>query len=482
MQAKNLILVMSDEHDPRLAGHEGHSLVKTPNLDRLAARGTRFESAYTPCPICVPARASFATGRYVHELRKWDNAMGYEGAVRGWTHSLQDAGIRVDSIGKLHYRKQEDPLGFDHQYEPMHIMDGIGMVWGSIRHPFPDLPERWSMFKKIGPGVSNYNLYDRRIANTACQWLMDRDGEGSDAEPWVLYVGFVAPHFPLVVPKQYYDLYPLDDLTLPKLLPRDGHAHHPWIRAQEAFMAQDDLFQDDEQRLMGIAAYYGLCTFVDAQIGMILDLLDQTGQADSTRVIYTSDHGDNLGARGLWGKSNLYEECVRAPMIVAGPDVPAGVVKKTPANLLDLASTVLDGAGLADDDPALRGRSLYKLIDEADDPERVMFSEYHAIGADGGAFMVRRGRYKFHYYVGYAPELFDLENDPAEAHDLAGDPDHAAVVAEMEAELRRIVDPEVADRQAREDQAALIATFGGRERALAVGTPGATPVPGHGSE
>ena len=482
MDAKNLIIVMSDEHDPRLAGHEGHPIVKTPNLDLLAARGTRFESAYTPCPICVPARASFATGRYVHELRKWDNAMAFDGSDRGWTHDLQDAGIRVDSVGKLHYRKQEDPLGFDHQYEPMHIMDGIGMVWGSIRDPFPDLPETWRMFKKIGPGVSNYNLYDRRIANTACQWLIDRDGEGPDAKPWVLYVGFVAPHFPLIVPREYYDLYPLEDLAMPKLLPREGHAHHPWIQAQEAFMNQDDLFRDDEERLMGMAAYYGLCTFVDAQIGLILDVLDETGLVDRTRVVYTSDHGDNVGARGLWGKSNLYEECVRAPMIVAGPDIPAGAVKKTPANLLDLPATILHGGGLADDGPEQRGRSLYKLIDEADDPERVTFSEYHAVGADGGAFMVRRGRYKFHYYVKYGPELFDLENDAAESRNLAADPEFADVVVDMEKELRRIVDPEAADAQAMADQAALIESFGGRDKAMAVGTPGATPVPGYGNE
>jgi len=161
MQAKNLLLIMSDEHDPRYMGASGHSVVETPSLDRLAERGTRFTNAYTPSPICVPARASFATGRYVHDIRYWDNAMGYEGKVRSWGHRLQEAGNRVDAIGKLHYRRQEDPLGFDHQINTMHLYDGIGQVWGSIRAPLPEGPAP-RMFHKIGSGVSNYNLYDRQ--------------------------------------------------------------------------------------------------------------------------------------------------------------------------------------------------------------------------------------------------------------------------------------------------------------------------------
>ncbi len=482
METANLLILMSDEHDPRIAGHEGHPLAKTPNIDRLAEEGTRFTAAYTPSPICVPARASFATGRWVHEIRYWDNAMGYTGAPEGWGHQLLSAGHRVDSIGKLHYRSPDDPTGFSEQYEPMHLMDNIGMIWGSIRDPLPER-ERGKVFHRIGAGVSNYNLYDRRTANSACQWLKDRASQ-TDDKPWVLYTGFVAPHFPFVVPSEYFNLYPLDDIPLPRLLPRDGHAHHPWIAALDAYSGQDRHFESDEIRLAAIAAYLGLCSFVDAQIGLVLDALRETGLDKTTRVVYTSDHGDNLGTRGLWGKSVLYEESTRIPMIITGPGIPRGEIRKTPVNLIDLHQTALESAGQAEteEDGELPGRSLIPLAGGDEDPERTTFSEYHAVGSSSAAFMLRRGNWKYHHYVGYPPELFNLEDDPGETSNRADDPDYAEVTAAFEAQLRGMIDPEAVDRLAKDDQAELVKRFGGRDKAATVGTPGATPVPGYTNE
>ena len=483
MQAKNLLLIMSDEHDPRYMGASGHSVVETPALDRLAERGTRFTHAYTPSPICVPARASFATGRYVHDIRYWDNAMGYEGKVRSWGHRLQEVGSRVDAIGKLHYRRREDPLGFDHQINPMHLYDGIGQVWGSIRDPLPESPAA-RMFHKIGSGVSNYNLYDRQCANAACEWLKQRGEEENKDRPWMLYVGFAAPHFPLVVPSEYLNRYPPDCLPSRKLHPRDGYQHHPWIEAQERFMSQEGLFADEKERQLAIRAYFGLCSFLDSQIGLILDALEDYGLADATRVIYTSDHGDNLGARGLWGKSNLYEESTKIPMIVTGPQVPAGKVCRTPVSLVDCYPSILQGLGipLQDEERKLPGRSLFEWTGAPEDLERVVLSEYHAVGAVSGAYMLRKGRFKYHYYVGLRPELFDLENDPEETVDLANDSSYAPVLENLERELRQHLDPEAVDAQAKADQAELVRLFGGRDKALRTGTKGATPAPGQGSE
>ena len=219
MKPQNILYIMSDEHNPKMLGCYGHAQVKTPNLDRLAAQGTRFTSAYTNSPICIPSRAAFATGRYTHETKYWDNAMPYDGAVKGWGHRLIGEGLRVESIGKLHYRGEEMPTGFSKQIVPMHVMDGIGQIWGSIRDPLPD--ERPSkMLNEIGPGESNYNRYDLTIADEGCAWLQAtaaaRTGGPAD-RPWVLYLGFVAPHFPLVVPQEYYDMYPLEDLPARKL-------------------------------------------------------------------------------------------------------------------------------------------------------------------------------------------------------------------------------------------------------------------------
>ena len=180
----------------------------------------------------------------------------------------------------------------------------------------------------------------------------------------------------------------------------------------------------------------------------------------------------------------LYEEASRIPMIVAGPDVPEGRTVATPVTLVDLYPTVLDGVGLEarENEAALPGRSLFAIADEADDPSRIAFSEYHAVGSNSAGFMLRKGRFKYHYYVGHAPELFDLEADPEELTDLAPDPACAATLAEYEALLRAIVDPEDADRRAKADQRTLIESNGGWENARKLGASAATPAPGAGFE
>ena len=172
MARQNVLILMSDEHDPRHMGCSGSPQVRTPNLDALAARGTRFPHAYTPSPICVPARAAFATGQRVHRTRHWDNATPYFGQPQGWGHVLQGHGVRVESIGKLHYRADEDAAGFDAEHLPMHVVGGYGMVWASIRDPYIAPPGGKRMLgEQIGAGESAYAQYDgavtRRTARVA---------------------------------------------------------------------------------------------------------------------------------------------------------------------------------------------------------------------------------------------------------------------------------------------------------------------------
>lgn len=222
----------------------------------------------------------------------------------------------------------------------------------------------------------------------------------------------------------------------------------------------------DQQRA-AISAYLGLVSFMDAQVGRVLDALDAAGLRDSTRILYTSDHGENAGARGLWGKSNHYQEAVRIPMIVAGADTPFGKVVDTPVSLVDVYPTILDCVGTPVVDKDLPGRSLFGLIEAREDRERIVFSEYHAAGSPSASYMLRKGRFKFIYYVGYAPELFDLEADPEETHNLAGAPEHVATVRDLEVELRKIVDPEKEDARANEAQRKLIESKGGPEEVMA---------------
>ncbi|MEZ5789915.1 MAG: sulfatase-like hydrolase/transferase [Nitratireductor sp.] len=331
MSGHNLLVIMSDEHQARAMGcatEDGRQpFVKTPNLDALAARGLRFTKAYTPSPICVPARAAFATGRHVHETRLWDNAMPYTGKIPGWGHALQAKGVPVESIGKLHYRAEEDPAGFDVEHLPMMVAGGVGMVWASIRKEDERVsPPSRMLGEYIGPGSSKYTDYDQAVTARAIQWLKDRSSS-SDGKPWCLYVGLVAPHFPLVVAREFYDLYPLGSLPDVKLHPRNGYRRHPWVEKQNAPMDSEGQFGSEEERLRAIASYYGLCSWLDHNVGRILSALDDSGLRDDTMIVYTSDHGDNVGARGLWGKSNLYQESVCVPMIMAGPDLKPGTCK-----------------------------------------------------------------------------------------------------------------------------------------------------------
>ncbi len=470
MSRSNLLVIMSDEHQARALSCAGH-FTQTPNLDALAARGTRFTNAYTPCPICVPARASFATGQYVHQTRLWDNAMPYAGQIEGWGHKLQRKGVPVESIGKLHYRAEEDPTGFDTEHIPMMVKDGVGMVWASIRGEEERvlMPSRM-LGDYVGPGDSAYTTYDEAVTRRTVEWLAERSG----TTPWCLYVGLVAPHFPLVAPQKFYDMYPAGDLPPVKLHPDEGHARHPWVQKQFEIDQTEDRFKSPEERLAAMSAYYGLTTFLDHNVGRILDALEAAGLSDETTVIYTSDHGDNVGARGLWGKSNMYEESAAIPLILAGPDVEPGICE-TPVSLIDLSATITDHFGETLGDTP--GQSLYDITAGPNDPDREVFSEYHAAGAVTGGFMLRKGRWKLIYYVGFEPELFDLEADPEELTSRAADPACAAVLADLTDRLCAICDPEVTDATAHADQAAMIAGYGGREAALKLGAPAATPPP-----
>jgi choline-sulfatase len=477
-RARNVLIIMSDEHDPRYMGCSGHPIVQTPHLDQLAARGVRFTNAYTPSPICVPARAAFATGQRVFQTRHWDNASPYTGTPQGWGHALQRRGIRVESIGKLHYRAEEDPAGFDVEHLPMHVVGGYGMVWASIRDPYLKRAGASRMLgERVGRGESSYTQYDSAVTDCAVQWL--HDAAQRRDEPFVLYVGLVAPHFPLIAPPTFYDLYAGLLLPEPKLHPRTGYVRHPWVQAYAEFERNEENFSSPQERRAAFTAYYGLCSFQDHNVGRLMSALESNGLVDDTLVVYTSDHGDNLGARGLWGKSTLYQESVTVPMIAAGPGLAAGSVCRTPVDLLDLYPTILAGAGV---DPAPEmygrpGRSLLQVAAAPVDADRAIFSEYHAAGSNTAGFMLRKGRWKYHHYVRFRPELFDLENDPEELRDLAQDPGHAAVLGEMEAALRTICDPDATDALAKQDQCAMIERYGGVEKASTMGSKGATPAP-----
>ena len=478
MTPKNLLLIMSDEHNPKILGAAGHPVIHTPNLDALSRRGTRFTSAYTTCPICVPARAAFAVGKYVHQIGFWDNADGYDGSIPSWHHRLRERGHEVVSIGKLHFRGAPgDDHGFTREIVPMHIIEAIGDVKGLVRDDIPMRKGGDKMARLAGPGESSYTVYDREIAAQAQIWLHEaakRDHE----KPWVLFVSFVAPHFPLTAPPEWYYRYFDGDLPWPKQYDKSQRPHHPFIDDYARVVDYDTHFRSRDDVKRALAGYFGLVSALDENIGKVLQALERAGLADDTRVLYTSDHGDNLGARGLWGKSTFYDESSGVPLIVAGEGIAPARQVTTPASHVDVHPFVFECVGAPvpqdDDHP---GVSVARLAD-GERPDRGIVAEYHAIGAAEGGFMLRDGAFKYMHYVTYPPQLYDLAKDPEELVDVASDPAYADVLQRCRARLLSMLDPQEVEQRARRRQRELLDRAGGRDAALARGDLGFTPAPG----
>jgi choline-sulfatase len=466
---QNLLFIFSDEHNRDMLGCNGHPVVQTPNLDRLARDGVNFKNAYTNCPICVPARASLATGRYVHEIGSWDNAAPYIGESPSWGHRLVEQGYQVTTVGKLHYRDSGDDTGFPDQRLPLHVLDGTGDVYSLVREA--GLPVKGSGRERVleaGPGESSYTRYDRAITKEAVKFL--REEAAAKEQPWVLFVSYVSPHFPLIAPKEYFDLYPPESIVFPKQYGLDQRPQHPVL---EEYRRVNGLAGELDEAAVrnAIAAYYGLCSFLDAQIGEVLSALREDALDQSTRIIYTSDHGDTMGEHGLWFKSTMYEGSVSVPFIIAGPDIPKSKEIVQNISLIDCFPTILEAVGArpTETDRDLPGVSLLPLAKGVDASDRTVFSEYHASGSITGVFMIRDERYKYIHFVDYQPQLFDLIEDPHELNDLAGDPSYSEIVEVYELKLRTIVNPEQVNARAKLDQQRRLELHGGRERVLAQG-------------
>ena len=348
----NLLFIFSDQHTRRALGCMGHSVVKTPHLDALAERGTLFRNAYCNGPICVPSRASLATGRHVFDIEKWDNCKPYFGEEPSWGHRLMDRGRRAASIGKLHYRDAGDPNGFDPEIAPMHIMDGVGMLFTICRDPMPVSRKFADLVMHAGGGDSTYTGYDRDITERSVRWL--REEATREDAPWALFVSLVCPHPPWLAPDAYYSLYPLEDIDMPVAYGLDERPRHPGLEDFRGFFDIEGAFDEVTLRKV-IAAYYGMVSYLDDNIGKLLAVLDETGLAPKTRILYTSDHGESMGQKGMMSKCNMYDESVGVPMIMAGEGVPCGHAVDTPVQLLDVFPTILEATGTepTDEDRAL---------------------------------------------------------------------------------------------------------------------------------
>ena len=359
----------------------------------------------------------------------------------------------------------------------MHLKDGLGDLFGLLREEMPPKDACKRLSEELGRGDCEYLEYDRLITNKAIEWIRKQKKREKPDSPWVLFVSFVSPHYPLIAPPDFYDLYNNANLPYDNYQNLSKNKLHSWVKGIRESWPYDD-YMDEEKRKIAVQAYYGMCSFMDSNVGKLLTELKQCDIYDDTTIIYASDHGESLGNRGLWGKMTMYEDSASIPLIIKGPNFKKNRMCKTPVTLIDLYPTIFDILSLdhVASEANIDGESLRAIANNTYDKNRCVLSEYHGAGSYGGAFMLRMGDYKYIYYVGHQPEVFDIKSDPNEKQNLANDPSFRSLVDMLDNALRSIINPESVDEAARSDQKKMLKDVGGIDFVLNRGNYAGTPV------
>lgn len=423
--------------------------VETPALDRLARRSIRFHRAYCNAPVCGPSRLSFLTGRYACNVNAFDNGSELPGHVPTFAHMLNLAGYRTAMCGRMHIHGPDQHRGFEHRLcseiiNPLLCADAdVPGPMEAIRPLAPDPGE------PCQPAFSDSPIYrhDEYVTRQACAFLEERAAD-TDANPFCLVAGYLTAHtsfkpFPGLEPL-YHKYLTRDDLPLPGFT-RDDYQRLPeHARRQHQYLGNDERIFSDAYHRHEMAWYLARVEYADRQVGRVLDALESSGLADRTAVIVTSDHGEDMGRHGHWGKMNFYEEAERVPLYLALPGEQAGRTVTLPVSLVDILPTLADLAGCDITFP-IDGESFQSL--EIEDEERTIFSEYHGYQAPGSMYMALRDSIKYCHYVNEPDELYDLRRDPGEERNRIDDPEVAPAREELLREIQRRVDIQDTERR-----------------------------------
>ena len=454
----NLLLIMADQLAPQVLSAYGHPRVRTPHLDRLAEEGVVFENAYCNFPLCAPARFSMLSGRLPSRIGAFDNAVEFPASVPTFHHYLRLGGYRTCLAGKMHFVGPDQLHGYEERVTTdVYPADYLWTPdWRLDDETWLEWYHDMSRVLDAGPHRRSVNVaYDDEAEFEAVRWLHEH-ADGGDDRPFALTVSFISPHDPYLAPPYWWDLYRDVEIDAPRvgdipLAERDPHSRRHWFLTGRR---RAEVGESDVLRMR--RAYYALTSYIDAKVGRLMDTLREIGAADDTLVVFTSDHGDSLGERGLFFKMSFFEWSVRVPLMVHAPF--AFAPRRVGANVshLDLFPTLLEAAGdgaLPELAAPIDGCSLASLASGVgrDRPD-VVCAEYTAEGARAPLLMVRRGPYKLIASPADPPLLFDLDNDPDELDNLAGCPSRAAVRAELEAIVSGTWDVEALDAAVRESQ------------------------------
>jgi choline-sulfatase len=452
----NILVIMSDEHNASVLGCYGNKVIRTPNLDGLAARGVVFESCYCSSPLCVPSRQSFTAGKYISRIGAWNNNVRMPADSPSLPRALNAAGYESFLCGKMHY-DATCRYGFTEIGGNMNNsrMTGLGGRRPADKlAPAPGYSER---FKDFHTGETSSPMkHDLAVTAGVLEFLKQR--KAAD-KPFFLLAGYLTPHFPLIVPERYYAHYK-DKVPMP-VIPAGFIDTLPlnYQHLRVGFHYEDvppDLVKK------GRELYYGLTEWMDSEAGKVLSALAASAAASNTVVIYTADHGENMGEHGLWWKNALYEQAARVPLIVSWPARWQGGQRRVGAcGLVDVVQTIADLGG-AKPPQDWNGDSLVPWLDRPDLAwkDRAV-SQYYAHDIASGYAMIRSGRYKYVYHTAADAkhpaqlELYDLQTDPGEFHNLASQPEQKALIQKLHAALTKELgeDPEATEKRCREELA-----------------------------
>ncbi|WP_284892040.1 choline-sulfatase [Cobetia amphilecti] len=433
----NILFLMADQMTASCLPFYGHPLVKTPHLSRLANQGVVFDAAYCNSPLCAPSRFTLMTGQLPSRIGGFDNAADLAADIPTFAHYLRDAGYKTALSGKMHFCGPDQLHGFEQRLTTdIYPADyGWFVDWENFDKR-PTYYHNMSSVIQAGPAVRTNQLdFDDEVAFRARRYLYDQ-ARSADERPFCLTVSLTHPHDPYAIPQQYWDRYRHEDIDMPTLTyqsaPRDPHSE----RLRYVYQMQEGTVNEAQIR-NARHAYYGAISYVDDQIGTILATLEETGLDDNTIIVFSGDHGDMLGERGLWYKMSWFENSARVPMIVHAPSHFSPARVSACVSTMDLLPTFaeLAGHGTPPDYAApLDGRSLVPHLEGKEGHDEVI-GEYMGEGAVAPLIMIRRGSYKFIHTPADPDQLYDLSHDPLEVENLADSPLHAELMAELRAEV-----------------------------------------------
>ncbi|MCA9156859.1 MAG: sulfatase-like hydrolase/transferase [Planctomycetales bacterium] len=431
----NILLLLADDQSFDTIAALGNSEVITPNLDRLARRGTSFSNAYNMGgwngAICLASRAMFNTGRFVWRARAVDNALEQEAqAGRLLPCMLRQAGYETFMSGKWHIAISADKI-YDHA---VHVRPGMPRTVESSYQRGGDKGDWTPWDTRLGGYWEGGKHWSEVLADDAKTFL---DISAKSDRPFFMYLAFNAPHDPRQAPREFVERYDRKKIKIPaNFLPQ-----HPYMEAMGAGRSlRDERLAPWPRTPRAVQLhrqeYYALITHMDQQIGRILDELERTGQGDNTYIVMTADHGLACGQHGLLGKQNMYEHSLKAPLIVVGPDIPAEKRIDTPVYVQDFVATALEWAQ-APQSEHVEFKSLLPLIrGESTQQYELIYGAYE----QDKQRMVRRGDMKLIHYPAVGKyEMYNLKHDPLELHDLSQVTELARTLNELKADMRTIM-------------------------------------------